>query len=59
MNYHTDNVSFRGRLLKSVKKQCTSERFLVNIFLTNTDIAEIKVSLERLQNNKFFKNFKS
>ena len=34
--------------LKSVKKWCTSERFLVNIFLTNTDIAETKVSLESL-----------
>ena len=30
------------------KKQRTSERFLVNIFLTNTDIAETKVSLESL-----------
>ena len=31
-----------------------SERFLVNIFLTNTDIAETKVSLESLQNDKYF-----
>ena len=30
------------------KHKCTSERFLVNIFLTNTDIAETKVSLESL-----------
>ena len=34
--------------LKSVKKKCTTERFLVNIFLANTDIAETKVSLESL-----------
>ena len=34
--------------LKYVKKECTSERFLVNIFLSNTDTAETKVSLESL-----------
>ena len=31
-----------------------SERFLVNIFLTNTDIAKTKVLLEYLQNDKYF-----
>ena len=36
---------------RSLKADCTdytSERFLVNIFLTNTDIAETKLSLESL-----------
>ena len=32
----------------------TSERFLVNIFLTNTGIAETKVSLESLSKDKYF-----
>ena len=40
----------RATTLKSVKKQCTSERFLVSIFLTNTDIAEATLLLESLQN---------
>ena len=33
---------------KVCQKMCASERFLVNIFLTNTNIAETKVSLESL-----------
>ena len=44
----TIKSAYLSRSLKSVKKQCRSERVLVNIFLTNTDIAETKVSLESL-----------
>ena len=39
-----------NNMFQSLSKNSTrtSERFLANIFLTNTDIAETKVSLESL-----------
>ena len=42
------NPHYTISLLIKVCQKIVSERFLVNIFLTNTDIAQTKVSLEGL-----------